>query len=89
MNQRVFKKGFLLNVLCGGVEGAKVIENQIADASRWSITHDLVFEYEGRFWATHYTCVATEHQEETPWEGKDKVTCYEVFPVEKTVIVYE
>jgi len=50
----------------------------------------MVFETEGKFYETFYSVGATESQEERAYEYEpDDIECKEVFPVEKTIIVYE
>lgn len=72
------------------IDGAEIIENEQIDNSRWSIISRLVFKYQGKFYATTYSRGATEMQDESPFEYEpDMIECKEVFPVEKTVIVYE
>ena len=73
--KRTFDTEFLLNELdlpCN------VIEDHVVDNSRWSIDHKIIFEYEGKFYKTYYSVGATECQDESPWEYKDKVECIEV-----------
>ena len=69
------KKDVLLNEL-------DVINNCVQDTitghSRWSVHHQLIFEYQGKFLMAHYSVGATEQQEELPWEYKDEVECVEV-----------
>lgn len=54
------------------------ILDEITDTSRWSIHHRIVFAYQGKFYATHYSVGATESQDESPWEYEDQVECQEV-----------
>lgn len=83
-----FTKEFMLGVLCDDNEDAEIVENEIAETSRWSICYDFTFKFEGKYWSTGYSVGATEYQPETPWEYDEEITCMEVEPVEKTVIVY-
>jgi hypothetical protein len=64
-------------------------ENRIIDNSRWSISHEIIFEHEGKFYQTYYSVGATEQQDESPWEYEDEVECVEVQQVEKVVKVWE
>jgi len=86
-----FKGEDLRNLVWHNYEGddLKIIENKIEDASRWSINYGLVFEHNGKFYATGYSVGATEQQDERPFEYQDEVECKEVVPVEKTITVYE
>jgi hypothetical protein len=68
----------------------EVIEEKIADTSRWSVCYKMVFKYDGKFYATSFRRGATEMQDESPYEyDGDEIECKEVAPVEKTIIVYE
>jgi hypothetical protein len=62
---------------------------EVTDTSRWSVHYDLIFEYKGKFYKTHYSKGATEYQDERPWEYEDEVECVEVNQVEKMVKVWE
>ena len=66
-----------------------IIYDKIIENSRWSILHELVFCWRGNHYMTSYSVGATEMQYERPWEYDDKVDCYKVTPVEKTIIVWE
>ena len=68
----------------------EVIEDEIIDTSRWSIIHRMVFKLDGKFYESSYLKGATEQQDEQPYEyDEDVIECDEVFPVEKTITVYE
>lgn len=62
------------------------LEDKILENTRWSIIHEIIFEYEGKFYRTHYSIGATECQYETPWEYDNEVICTEV---EKKPVVVE
>jgi hypothetical protein len=80
-----FSKEFLLE---NALENE--ISDKIIDRSRWSVTYRRIFEFQGKFYETHYSVGATEYQEECPYEGEgDEIECKEVFPTEVTVIVYK
>jgi len=69
-----------------------VISNEIGDTSRWSTHHSLVFQNKvtEKFYQTFYSCGATEMQNECPFEyDPDMIEVVEVFPVQKTITVYE
>ncbi|MGV2887176.1 hypothetical protein [Paenibacillus taichungensis] len=70
-----FKKNYLRNEL--DLPGSALVD-EITDTSRWSIHHKIVFEYEGKFYLTHYSEGATEMQCESPWEYEEDVNCTEV-----------
>lgn len=85
-----FPKETLREMLWDEVDGFEIIETEIVDTTRWSIIHSLVFKHDGKFYATSYSVGATENQDESPFEyDPDEIECKEVFPVEKTIIVYE
>jgi hypothetical protein len=85
-----FPKETLQELLSDKVDGFEVVEDKITYTSRWSIHYRLVFKHDGKFYLTSYSVGATESQDESPFEySPDEVECKEVFPVEKTVIVYE
>jgi len=80
-----FKKEFLLEVLDSG----EVILDSIVDHERWSITHRLVFEHEGKLYETTYDVGATESQDHGPFDYRgDVIECSEVEAYERTVIEY-
>jgi hypothetical protein len=72
-----------------GNNGGTVIEDSVTDNSRWSIYHELIFEYEGKTYKTEYSVGATESQDEGPWDNEPEVECVEVRQVEKVVKVWE
>lgn len=74
---KVFNKEYLTKEL-GLPYDCKLIENDIIDTTRWSIVHEIVFEDKGKFYMTTYSEVATEYQDERPWEYEDEVKCTEV-----------
>ena len=72
----------------GILYGDDLIYNKIVNSGRWSITREIVFKHEGKFFKTYYFVGSTEYQDEDPWEyGLEPVV--EVFPVQKTITVYE
>ena len=79
-----FSKEFLQD------DGGETVYDKIIGTRRWSVDHERVFSYEGRFYLTRYSEGATESQDERPYEYEDdEIECVEVFPFEKTVTVYE
>ena len=89
MAKQTFDKSFMQAVLYQKEPGTKIIEDKIVDTSRWSIIHELIFSFEGKYYKTDYSEGATEQQDERPWEYDTDVDCVEVKPVEKLVTVYE
>lgn len=79
-----FTKKFLVNDLdlpdCA-------IEDTLESTSRWSEHHTIIFEHEGKFYRTHYSCGLTEMQCESPWEYDDDIECTEVQKIRKQVWV--
>lgn len=78
--------------LCWGdyPDDIRIISDTITDNGRWSIYHYIIIQRvsDGKFFDDSYSVGATESQDESPWEYSDP-NFTEVFPVEKTVIVYE
>jgi hypothetical protein len=67
----------------------EVISNDIIDHSRWSVIHEMIFKYDGKFFKTSYSVGATEQQDERPYDYEgETIECKEVKPVEKTIIEY-
>lgn len=63
------------------------VDRELERHSRWSLEYRVVSKDEdGRFWEWGQEVPATEHQEV---ETLDWLSLVEVFPVEKTVTVYE
>ena len=86
MNKIQLHKDYLINEL-DLPDGA--IKDTIINTSRWSVHHEIIFAYNGKFYKTNYTVGATEMQDESPWEYLENVDCVEVQVVEKTVKVWE
>ena len=73
-------------------EGIRLIEDEEFGTSRWSQHMRLVVqdEFTGKFYCTSYSKGLTEIQDESPFEyAPDDVEMREVFPVQKTITVYE
>lgn len=85
----LFKVEFLKDVV-SGEEGVTVEDKQF-DESRWLNHFRLVFEHEGKLYATVYSRGKSESQDYSPYEDSDEdgeIECPEVKPVEKTIIEY-
>lgn len=54
------------------------IEDDIIETDRWSEHHEIIFEYQGKFYRTGYSCGATEMQDQSPWDDEEDVVCFEV-----------
>lgn len=72
----------------------KNVQKEVVDTSRWSIIYEQVFSVtkndETKYYKTSWSEGATENQDESPYEyEEDMIEVSEVFPVEKTIIVYE
>jgi hypothetical protein len=68
----------------------EIIENKILDTSRWEGRYSLIVKRisDGKFFQSFYHQGLTEKQDSSPYEyGEAKFT--EVFPVEKTITIYE
>lgn len=84
-----FKKEFLQDVVNDDYSEAEIIKNEVCETSRWSVHYECIFKYKDAFYATYYARGATEMQDEQPYEfDEDEIECYEVVPVEKTIIDY-
>ena len=82
-----FTKQFLID---SRDDSDATVYEKIIDVSRWTIMYERVFKHEGKFYMTEYSVGATEQQDELPYEyANDGIECDEVYPVEKTVTVYE
>lgn len=57
---------------------SSAIKDTITGQSRWSTHHEIIFEYDGKFYSTHYSEGSTEQQYESPWEYEKEVECVEV-----------
>jgi len=66
-----------------------VVLNEIIDQGRWSTYHRVVVKYMDKFYSVKYSQGSTESQEEAPFEYDTEVKFDQVFPVEKTIIVYQ
>lgn len=85
-----FKKETLQDLVGDAVDGYEIIYDKIDGNSRWSIIHEMVFKFDGKFYMTSYSVGATECQDESPYEfDDDEIECKEVFQKQKTITVYE
>ena len=87
------KKEILLELLDADneevVENVKRVDHTDNGTSRWSSHHTLIVDVDGKYYAAPYRCGLTELQEEYPWEYSGyEIECYEVKPIEKTVVEY-
>lgn len=67
------------------------IEDNVINNDRWSIQHEIIFEYEGKYYRTYYSVGATEMQDERPWEydpNPDSIECDEVRKVDRLQSVW-
>ena len=72
---RTFKTKFLREELDLPWEAT---EDKILDQDRWSTFHEIVFEYEGKYYQTTYSVGSTECQDERPWEYEEELEATEV-----------
>ena len=71
-------------------EIGRTVHLAIVDHRRWAVVYERIFEHEGRFFKTRYNVGATESQDEQHYQYEpDEIECVEVFPVERTITVYE
>jgi len=66
-----------------------MVEDKIIGHRRWSVTHSLVFEHDGKLYHTNYDAPATENQDCDPWGWREEIECPEVVPVQELVTVYK
>lgn len=64
-----------------------LIHRKMIDHRRWDITHEIVFQRDGKFWRGYYDIPATECQDGQEYDSE--VECREVIPVQKTITDYE
>lgn len=95
MNTVKFSRDYLVNGLGlpydPNADLVNIVENQIVDHDRWSVSYKLIFSLkeDETFYLVYYSRGATELQEEEPWEFDKEVEVYKVNRVEKLVTVYE
>lgn len=66
------------------------VVNEISGHSRWSRHYHRVVRFEGKFYRANYSEGATEYQDEGAYEhAPAEIECVEVYPVQKTITVYE
>ena len=88
MKHRVFTKEIMQEIAWNDCKEAEIIEDNIIDTTRWSVVHEIVFKYEGKFYQSNYSKGATEQQDENPYEYDDEfIKCTEV--EQKQVLVYQ
>lgn len=77
-------------IIYGDSKDYKVIQDDIIDHTRWSVIHEIVIQRvsDGKYFKDSYSEGATEMQDESPYEYDDP-EFKEVFPIEKTIIIYE
>lgn len=72
---KIFTKDYLVNELDLPYNA---VEDDVIDNNRWSISHKIIFEDDGKFYQTYYNVGATECQDERPWEYEKEINCTEV-----------
>lgn len=73
-----------------GYQAFEMIEKTIEDTSRWSVHYSIVVQrvHDGKYFSSDYSQGATESQDQSPYDQDDPIFT-EVFPVTKTITVYE
>jgi hypothetical protein len=73
-----------------GYQSFKKVSEEMINHSRWAVGYHVILQREndGKFFSSSYEVGATESQDQSPYEYDDPIFT-EVFPVEKTIIVYE
>jgi hypothetical protein len=79
------------NIVWGDSEEFKHVSEKITGTSRWSILYEKIVQRnsDNKFFKMNYRVGATESQDEQPFEYEKEVIINEVFPVEKTIVIYE
>lgn len=88
-----FQRKFLQDLTYGDHDPiiVELIEDEICDNSRWSITYSMIFKVvaTGKYYSTCYSRGATEQQDEGPYEySPAEIECTEVEPKKVEVIQY-
>ncbi len=70
-------------------EGFEIVQEELVGFSRWSVDYELVFKFDNKFFMFEYCCDSESGL--TGFENSEdgKIECKEVFPIKKTIIVYE
>jgi hypothetical protein len=86
----VLTKGQGRELIWGDLPDYETVSDDIVENTRWSLVHEIIVKRksDGKFFRDYYREGATEMQEERPFENDDP-DFKEVFPVEKTIIVYK
>lgn len=75
---------------CGighGVDGCRVVRNELIDHTRWCLVYELVFVINDKAYLSTYRVGATESQDESPYEYEDDlIECQEVVAKEVKAI---
>ena len=68
----------------------EIISERIIGRRRWSVDYEVIVKRcsDGKLFRDKYSVGATEGQDERPWEYTEP-DFREVFPKEKTIVVYE
>lgn len=76
---KAFSKKMMQEIAYDDYSEANLIEDNIVEVSRWSIIHEIIFEYKEKFYKSSYSKGATEMQDESPYEyDEDMINCTEV-----------
>jgi hypothetical protein len=77
-------------IVYNGLDTFDVVYDKIITNTRWSIVHEIVIKRlsDNKYFMDTYSIGATERQDGSPFEYVDP-NFIEVFPIEKTIIVYE
>lgn len=71
------------------VDGCKVLSREHVGSTRWSQVYDVVFSFNDAYWRWTYEEASTEMQDSEDFLDDNFLEAEEVFPREKTVVVYE
>lgn len=67
----------------------KIVEKTIIGQRRWTTQFRVVFTHDDKWFEWVFSRGSTECQENDDWDEAEEIECPEVFPVKKTVTVYE
>jgi hypothetical protein len=75
--------------MLNGDSNNKIVIEEFAGKSRWSLHYRVIFERDGNYYETRYRRGATEGQDEQPFEYEDEVKCKRVYPYQEVVTFYK
>ncbi len=83
---RTFSHQQLMENMFDSKNGFQLIYDNIVDQTMCNTTHEVVFQYEYKFYKTNYAIGFTESGAYGPWKSENEITCEELNPVEKRLL---